>query len=200
MGTGGMPPTTGGAPTMTGGNTQTGGSTTMAGMGPVAEPEPGASTVANPCDGMGTDDCDPGCSPAENAGSAFMLCDASAAKTYDQAQAHCESHGMRLARLDSLEQYQWLGSLVYPADNPNWVAGDLGTRVWVGLTNQGDDTFAWEDGSPLDFVAWGPGEPSFMFEGAAENCVHYWNNPPDLYDILNDTDCSNVLPYACRVY
>lgn len=43
----------------------------------------------------------------------------------------------------------------------------------------------WNDGTPLDFTAWNPGEPNN--DGDNEDCVHLWTNAGALW---NDIPCT----------
>jgi len=70
----------------------------------------------------------------------------SRAYTWSQAAEACSSRGMTLASIHSQAENDFIRDMV--TDNP-----------WIGLTKE-DNTFKWHDGTALDYVNWGDGEPN----------------------------------------
>ena len=51
----------------------------------------------------------------------------------------------------------------------------------------------WHDGTPVDYVYWAPGEPTYEWNGEHENCVEMWSN-----GYWNDIDCLYDQAYVCK--
>ena len=51
----------------------------------------------------------------------------------------------------------------------------------------------WHDGTPVDYVNWADGEPTWEWNGEHENCVEMWSN-----GYWNDIDCLYNQLYVCR--
>lgn len=65
---------------------------------------------------------------------------------------------------------------------------------WLGLGDAAlEATFVWIDGTPLDFTAWGMGEPNnFMVE---EDCAQFATGVPGQW---NDLACATPMFYICE--
>ncbi|XP_038078467.1 macrophage mannose receptor 1-like [Patiria miniata] len=67
---------------------------------------------------------------------------------------------------------------------------------WIGLHDTvGESTFTWTDGSPTDFLNWGPGEPNNV--GSGEDCVHL-ESAFQKVGIWNDINCDYQYRYICK--
>jgi len=100
--------------------------------------------------------------------------------TWGQGEDECTLRGMQLASLSSQEEHDFLWGL-------------SGDTTWIGLNDlAGEGTYEWTDGTALDFVNWGPYEPT---GGEAANCVFmYFGNEAKWGDSL----CDNQYRIACR--
>ena len=108
------------------------------------------------------------------------------------AAANCAAVGMELARVDSLEESNFIGALRVSHD------------IYIGGTDFTEDEWIWPDGANFWdgkhtgmggsaqnglFSRWANNEPN----GDSEDCASvkadgYWN----------DINCNNTLPYACE--
>ena len=113
------------------------------------------------------------------------------AATWHDALGKCESMGMTLASVHSIDEMMlvaklgqggWIG--LHDGDHENNNFGN--SYGWASISDE-EGTFAWTDGSDVDFEAWRPGEPndSGSVDGVAvgEDCVHLkgdglWNDRP----------------------
>ena len=155
---------------------------------------PGAVEVCNFKD----DDCDseidetdegqencPTCETVlvDGAGS-VLLC--RVAKNYEDAYQSCLSRGADLVSIHSLEEQQAIAEAAY---------ADYSGHLWIGLNDRIEEgTFAWTDGSPLDFEHWAGNEPNDW--GSGEDCAHLYDGGEHRW---NDLPCGHEAGYLCRV-
>merc|ERR1711936_139693 len=99
---------------------------------------------------------------------------------YLQALQDCQTRGAELASVHSEEEMAKIHSLT-------------GTKgAWIGLTDFLDEeTFSWVDGSPLNFTAWGGGEPNNHNNN--QHCT--WIRPDGQWD---DLTCKDQKQYVCQ--
>lgn len=104
------------------------------------------------------------------------------------AALECFKHGATMASFHS-------------QDETDFVANLAGRAVLIGLFSHDMKNFSWIDGSPLDYTAWAPDEPSVDKKG--ENCVvlfgpEYKENEEWRYK-WNNLPCDFIDPYVCMV-
>jgi len=90
-------------------------------------------------------------------------------------KAECGRAGGFLASVHSLEENEFIGSLIQSH------------FAWIGLERGSDLSFGWTDGTPLDFNGWREGQP----DGADENCVqigHSFSLPAQ----WDDWECQTI--------
>lgn len=115
----------------------------------VHAPEICDDVVDNDCNWL-TDDgptC-PDCVPLYMGNHDYMVC--LAIRKYDAAKQVCAEHGMSVVALNSAVEESWVMAVIH-------IYGLI--ESWIGLVRQQSGEFGWEDGSPLDYEAWEPGEP-----------------------------------------
>lgn len=108
----------------------------------------------------------------------------SSSKTFHEAKQDCTSRGATLATIHSAEENIFLAGLM---------KDDVGSYA-IGLSDRANEgTFAWSDGTNLDYTNWAPNEPNSF--GGNEDCVgmripvRKWNDFP----------CQLVTPgYICQ--
>ncbi len=99
------------------------------------------------------------------------------------AEADCVLQGGHLISVHDQDTQDFLTSTAFEIADSNW---------WIGLGDSASEgTFAWSDGTPLDFTAWNGGEPNNSGE---EDCVHLaaWAGGS-----WNDLSCATEAPYIC---
>jgi hypothetical protein len=134
------------------------------------------------CDGLvdEPEDCD--CRPRTWNGRRYWLC--TTGRPYADAKARCAAEGAAPVVVQDEAELQFVR---------DWVATTFGADVWLGLGDGAEEgVFVWEDGSPLDYAAWGDGEPSGG--DAREDCVALmgWNG------LWMDLWCDAWLPIVCE--
>ncbi|KAM6903124.1 C-type lection lectoxin-Enh3-like [Lycodopsis pacificus] len=106
--------------------------------------------------------------------------------TWADAEMHCVSQGANLVSIHSLEEHNFVKTLIKNFDLAEGV-------TWIGLSDtQKEGTWMWSDGSAVRFVYWRSGEPNN--HKGKEDCVHT-NYPHDLK--WNDAPCSHTHPFVC---
>jgi hypothetical protein len=74
--------------------------------------------------------------------------------TWDAARAAAQSAGWDLATIGSVEENDFLESLL-------GASGNNRAHYWLGATDTGTEgTWVWIDGTPWSFTDWGSGEPN----------------------------------------
>jgi len=155
---------------------------------------PGAQEVCNfiddDCDGEidetaeGEENC-PTCETVlEDDNGSVLLC--RIAVNYADAHEACLARGGDLLSIHSLEEQQAIGQAAY--------AGYQG-HLWIGINDRIEEgTFAWTDGSPVDFEHWNNNEPNDW--GSGEDCGHLYEGNDNRW---NDLPCGHEAGYLCRI-
>lgn len=150
---------------------------------------PGAAEACNLVD----DDCNgqiddaegcPACvTETDTGGADYAFCFRQ--RDYWSAQYDCQAQGGELASIHDQTQNDWFAQTV---SNLN-----VGGEWWIGINDAySESTFAWEDGSSVDYTNWAYGEPNDA--GGYEDCGEFtwgWQ--------WNDLPCGNGINYICRL-
>jgi len=108
------------------------------------------------------------------------------AKNYAEAHEACLSRGADLLSIHSEEQQLAIGEAAY---------ANYAGHLWIGINDlETEGTYAWTDGSPLDYENWNDGEPNDW--GAGEDCGHLYEGNGNKW---NDLPCNHQAGYLCRV-
>uniref|UniRef100_A0A3P8U5B6 C-type lectin domain-containing protein n=1 Tax=Amphiprion percula TaxID=161767 RepID=A0A3P8U5B6_AMPPE len=68
-------------------------------------------------------------------------------------QSYCLGFGANLASVHSLQQYNWLRSMITAVTQGN-------PDTWIGGSDcQQEGKWFWSDGTPFKYSFWGPGQP-----------------------------------------
>ncbi|XP_041665832.1 lactose-binding lectin l-2-like [Cheilinus undulatus] len=107
--------------------------------------------------------------------------------TWADAEIHCMSERANLVSIHSLEEQNFVRSLVKNFDPAE-------RFTWIGFSDiHKERTWFWSDGSAVNFAFWHTGQPD---NGSGnEHCAHI-NFGPDLK--WNDMSCAVVLPFVCE--
>ncbi|MEQ2206057.1 hypothetical protein XENOCAPTIV_022005 [Xenoophorus captivus] len=106
--------------------------------------------------------------------------------TWADAELHCVSEGGNLVSIHSLEEHNFVKSMIKSFDPTQ-------AFTWIGLTDlHKEGSWMWSDGSKLDFLYWDYGQPDNA--GANENCGH-----TNMYKHFkwNDYVCSLTFGFVC---
>ncbi|XP_021354593.1 macrophage mannose receptor 1-like isoform X2 [Mizuhopecten yessoensis] len=101
---------------------------------------------------------------------------------YDAGQ-YCISQGAKLTSIHSLDENNYILSLITKASLAN---------AWVGYNELGSTTYTWTDGSLVDFDFWRHGEPNNAF--GAEMCVSLSASG----GTWNDDNCGQEKGFICK--
>ncbi|XP_049890227.1 lactose-binding lectin l-2-like [Epinephelus moara] len=106
--------------------------------------------------------------------------------TWADAELHCVSEGANLVSIHSLNEHNFVKSLVKNFDPAEgW--------TWIGLSDvHKEGSWMWSDGSAVKFVFWATGQPDNA--GGRENCGHL-NLGTELK--WNDHQCSQTFTFVC---
>lgn len=107
-------------------------------------------------------------------------------RTYDDAEADCVEQGGHLVSIHSQAEQDAIVDRAFGIQTTSW---------WIGFDDRAiEGSFAWIDGTPLDFAEWAGGEPNDS--GGVEDCTHIadWGG-----GAWNDIGCDASLPYVCRL-
>ncbi|XP_035860995.1 lactose-binding lectin l-2-like [Sander lucioperca] len=109
--------------------------------------------------------------------------------TWADAELHCVSEGGNLVSIHSLEEENFIKSLIKNFDHAQGF-------TWIGLSDiHKEGTWMWSDGSRVDFDFWNSGQPDNAH--GLEHCVHN-NHGKDLK--WNDRPCSVTYPSVCEYH
>jgi hypothetical protein len=147
---------------------------------------PGAAEVCGDgvdqdCSGYSDDGKDCDCQVALRGSQRYLLCPYG--RPYADAVAHCQAQGSGMLVLNNPGEAAWLQQKAQAVGMGDW---------WIGLTDrQEEGVFAWEDGSPVDYTNWAPGEPNDS--NGLEDCVQRaWDGH------WMDVDCNSWLATVCE--
>ena len=155
---------------------------------------PGADEVCNfvddDCDGEidespeGEESC-PTCETVyEDDKGSVILCRIVA--NYADAHEACLSRGADLLSIHSAEEQAAIAPAAY---------ADYKGHLWIGINDRIEEgTFAWTDGSPVNFEHWANNEPNDW--GSGEDCGHLYDGGDHRW---NDLPCGHEAGYLCRV-
>ncbi|XP_042291270.1 galactose-specific lectin nattectin-like [Thunnus maccoyii] len=105
--------------------------------------------------------------------------------TWAHAEFHCVSESANLVSIHSLEEHNFVASLIRNFD-PSEEA------TWIGLSDiHIEGRWMWSDGSAVDFTFWHEGQPD-NYQGN-EHCGTCYANELR----WNDADCSLTSPFVC---
>ncbi len=107
-------------------------------------------------------------------------------RTYVQAELDCVAQGGHLVSIHSQAEQNEVRNTAWGLIPGDW---------WIGANDLAmEGTFAWTDGTPLDYTAWAGGEPNNA--GGVEDCAHLWAASGGPW---NDLDCNASIYYVCRL-
>ncbi|MDP6946329.1 MAG: lectin-like protein, partial [Myxococcota bacterium] len=107
-------------------------------------------------------------------------------RNYQDAHDACLARGADLISIHSQEQQEAIGEAAYANYNGH---------LWIGLNDRLEEgTFAWTDGSPVDYENWNDNEPND--HGSGEDCGHLYEGNGNKW---NDLPCHHEAGYLCRV-
>jgi hypothetical protein len=125
------------------------------------------------------------CERREFEGDVYQFCDT--ALSWNDAQAQCLAWGYHLLTIDTSREDR----AAFRAAN----GVDATRRWWTGFNDIAvEDTWVWEDGSPVGYTNWNSNEPNDS--GSGEDCGQI-NRYSD--GTWNDEPCANSLPYICEL-
>ncbi|XP_071356807.1 lactose-binding lectin l-2-like [Trachinotus anak] len=106
--------------------------------------------------------------------------------SWADAELHCVSEGANLVSIHSLDEHNFVKSLIKNFDHTDG-------HTWIGLSDtQKEGGWMWSDGSKVNFALWRAGQPD-NYKGN-EDCGHM-NYGNDLK--WNDVICSDTYPSVC---
>ncbi|XP_018012021.1 macrophage mannose receptor 1 [Hyalella azteca] len=101
-------------------------------------------------------------------------------KTWNEANLGCIEEGGNLVSIHSQTESDLISKATATYQH----------NLWCGLI-QRDTSYAWSDGSALDYLHWDEGEPNSQDEICVE--MYYYNER-----VWNDKDCNNQRGYVCK--
>jgi hypothetical protein len=123
------------------------------------------------------------CQPLQTAGAEFLLC--TAPMTWEDANDHCASRGMTLAKVESAEQSKALFRGTQSLRKTRW---------WIGFNDRKvEDDFQWIDGSAVIFTDWDKGEPDNYV--CNQDCGAIVDGKDGRW---HDNHCAQRYPFICR--
>ncbi|XP_023133876.2 lactose-binding lectin l-2-like [Amphiprion ocellaris] len=106
--------------------------------------------------------------------------------TWADAELHCVSEGANLVSIHSIDEHNFVNSLIKTYDPAR-------TRTWIGLSDvHKEGAWLWSDGSKVNFVFWNTGQPDNA--GGQEHCGHTNHGAGFKW---NDVPCSRTKPFVC---
>jgi hypothetical protein len=108
-------------------------------------------------------------------------------KSWEDARAHCAARGYHLVTIDSAEENAFL-------DETTKSKAVFNISWWIGLNDRAaENSFTWEDGTPLGYTNWGTNQPDNFFE---EDCVEIVTYTAD--GRWNDIGCLTAHYFICE--
>ncbi|XP_034561136.1 lactose-binding lectin l-2-like [Notolabrus celidotus] len=105
--------------------------------------------------------------------------------TWADAEIHCVSQGSNLVSIGSMEEQNFVKTLIKNFDPAEG-------RAWIGLSDtQREGHWMWSDGCPARFFFWTAGEPN---DSGNEDCVH---TNFAIQRKWNDVPCSKQYAFVC---
>ncbi|KAK2811268.1 hypothetical protein Q5P01_002876 [Channa striata] len=102
------------------------------------------------------------------------------------AQKHCQSVDANLASIHSKEEHQMIQSVIFTATNVN-------SEAWIGASDaQQENYWFWIDGTLLDYLNWGAGQPDD--KRGQQDCMKMNWGDNNLWD---DGNCNVSFPSVC---
>jgi len=149
---------------------------------------PGAPELCNVaddnCNGVLDDNvaCPQCVTAPANAGGTLAYC--FTPRTYPEAEADCVDQGGHLVSIHEQAGFDEVVDGAFGVQGNSW---------WIGLDDSVDEgTFAWTDGTPLDFESWAGGEPNDANQAADCGHIADWAG-----GAWNDLPCDAEIPYVC---
>jgi len=105
------------------------------------------------------------------------------ARGWNASETFCQSINGHLASIHSADELTFIMNFNYPANSEYW--------PWIGLFSKDNEkTWQWTDGTPTDFLPWGPGEP---YVDTNFNCV-FANSAG-----IDTLDCTEPGTALCKI-
>ncbi|HEX2871614.1 MAG TPA: C-type lectin domain-containing protein [Polyangiaceae bacterium] len=158
-----------------------------------------AGTSAAGGGSCGTDPCPAGCEGHEYGGHLYAFCSTPLVRA--DAEAACESMGLRLVRVDDVDELTWLRGVCFAAVGSN---NSSTVWPWLGANDLAvDGEWRWADGiqfwqgtqtgGPVGglFENWAQGQPV-----SKDSCATMQNNATD--SLWSTQPCASVHPYTCE--
>jgi hypothetical protein len=140
--------------------------------------------IDNDCNGLIDDGDVCPCNPQNFEQRNYLFC--AQIDAWNDAQLFCARYGYHLASIRDAVADHYLEETVVTYGNSRW---------WIGLNDlQQKGVWAWQAGTPVGYVHWGPGEPNDT--GGIEDCVQL--NRYGVDGGWNDEPCANALPFVCE--
>ena len=140
----------------------------------------------NDCTGQGDDfgvcPCDVNYTFAD--GRPYMFC--TNEEPWADARDFCASYGYHLLTVNDALENIWADGVSDTYSNAKW---------WIGLNDIAvEGTFVWDDGTPLGYTNWHPGEPNNL-GSLGEDCTQFnrWGD-----QTWNDEPCSRSFKFICE--
>lgn len=138
----------------------------------------------NDCDGVTDSASVCPCNFEVYNGDNYLFC--ASAKSWYDGQNYCDDYGYHMVTITSNSENNWVDSTADSYSTSKW---------WLGLNDLSQEgNFEWEDGTPLGYSKWQPGEPNNA--GGNEDCAQhnrfsngYWNDEP----------CASSFRFICEV-
>jgi hypothetical protein len=143
--------------------------------------------IDNDCDSRTADNCNAGCFGKAYANHGYMLC--SPAVNYPSAQSICSAVGMRLVRIDDVNENSFVTEQLSSLDIYVWIGGVRSGTGWAWQDGQ-----LFYDGGPLLFANWVSG----TLPGTSDhNCVQIEQQNSGKW---TPARCTDTQPLICERY